>query len=292
MAQFNKFKLIKLANTFVSYAILCFMVIVILFPLFVTLMSAFNKDNTLFSTTLIPKNMSLTQNAVLLSSRTSYWNWYLNTFTLSTMSTLGALVVIVISGFVYSRYRYKARKPALISLLLVQIIPSGSGLIALYAIANSLGIYQAQNSTQLTFIFMIFVYINGGITMNTIIMKGYYDSIPRDLDESARIDGASHIQIFKDILLPLVVPMIIVLGIFTFLSPVGDIIMPNFLLASLHSKDNTLAIGLLGLISDFTNSNPNIFAMGAVLAALPPTLLFFFFQKYIVGGLTAGGVKG
>ncbi|NIZ19881.1 sugar ABC transporter permease [Entomospira culicis] len=288
----NKFKLMKWGGIIVSYAILLFMTILILFPLFITVMSAFNAQNTLFSTKIIPENFTWTGNFKHLNEQTAYWSWYRNTFFTSLASMFGSLIIVTISGFIYSRYRYRTRKPALISLLIIQIIPSGSALIALYAIASSIGIYQSANPVLATYIFMSFVYITGGTTMNSIIMKGYYDSIPRDLDESAKIDGASHIQIFKDILLPLVVPMIIVLGIFSFLAPVGDVIMPNFLLASLHSKDTTLALGLKSLVTDFKNSTPNVFAAGAILAALPPVVLFFVFQKYIVGGLTAGGVKG
>ncbi|NIZ47103.1 ABC transporter permease subunit [Entomospira nematocerorum] len=292
MKKISKFQVIKFLGISFNYFILIFMSIIILFPLFITLMSAFNQKNSLFSITLIPEKISLTQNFIHLSTRTSYWHWYLNTFTISIASTLGALMIIIISGFIYSRYRFKARKPALITLLVVQIIPPSSTLIALYAIANSLGIYQSAYSVPLTYLFMIFVYITTGSTINTIIMKSYFDSVPRDLDESAKIDGASHFQIFKDILLPLVTPMIVVLGVFTFLIPIGDVIMPRFLLASLHSKDTTLALGLNTLISDFKNSNPNIFAAGAILAAVPPVVIFFIFQKYIVSGLTAGGVKG
>ncbi|NIZ40393.1 ABC transporter permease subunit [Entomospira entomophila] len=292
MKKISKFQVIKFLGISFNYFILIFMSIIILFPLFITLMSALNQKNSLFSVTLIPEQISLTQNFIHLSTRTSYWHWYLNTFTISIASTLGALMLIVISGFIYSRYRFKARKPALITLLVVQIIPPSSTLIALYAIANSLGIYQSAYSVPLTYLFMIFIYITTGSTINTIIMKSYFDSVPRDLDESAKIDGASHFQIFKDILLPLVTPMIVVLGVFTFLIPIGDVIMPRFLLASLHSKDTTLALGLNTLISDFKNSNPNIFAAGAILAAVPPVVIFFIFQKYIVSGLTAGGVKG
>lgn len=290
--RFNRHIITKNMGVACCYAFLISMSVIILYPILVTLMSAFNVSNSLYSTSFFPENFSLTENFVQLFNDTPYLSWYRNTFLVSIITMILSTFIVTISGFVYSRYRYQSRKSALMSLLIIQIIPSGSGLIALYAIANSIGIYSSANATLYTYIFMILIYTTGGITMNTILMKGYYDSIPRALDESAKIDGATQMQIFKEILLPLVKPMIMVIAIFCFLGPIGDIIMPKFLIASMDSEAKTLAVGLMGLINNIKESSYNVFAAGAVLAAIPPVIVFYKFQDYIVGGLTSGGVKG
>lgn len=290
--KFNRHVITKNLGLFFSYAFLISMVIVIIYPILVTLMSAFNVSNSLYSTSFFPENFSLTENFVSLFTDIPYLSWYRNTFLVSIITMVLSTAIVTVSGFVYSRYRYQSRKSALMSLLIIQIIPSGSGLIALYAIASSIGIYSSENATLYTYIFMILIYTTGGITMNTILMKGYYDSIPRSLDESAKIDGATQMQIFTEILLPLVKPMIMVIAIFCFLGPIGDIIMPKFLIASMSAEAKTLAVGLMGLINNIKESSYNVFAAGAVLAAIPPVVVFYKFQDYIVGGLTSGGVKG
>ncbi len=276
----------------ISYVFLIFMVIIVLFPLLVTVMSAFNGSNTLYSTTLIPENFTLLGNFKRLFTETEYLSWYINTFAVATATMIFATIIVTIMGYVYSRLRFKYRRVSVLSLLLVQIIPAGSTLIALYAIAQSIGIYSADNSVTLTYMYMILIYTTGAIPMNTLLMKGYYDSIPRDLDESAKIDGAGHLQIFWEILIPLVKPMIAVIALFSFMGPIGDVIMPNFLVNSLASSDKTLATGLIALIQSPKDSSFNLFAAGSILVAIPAVLLFYKLQRHIMGGLTSGGVKG
>ena len=126
--------------------------------------------------------------------------------------------------------------------------------------------------------------------MNTYLMKGYFDTVPYDLDESAKIDGAGHLKRFWDIVLPLVRPMIAVQALWAFMGPFGDYILARFLLRTQESY--TVAVGLQTMISDPTNQQVSLFAAGAILIAVPISILFFALQKNFVSGLTSGGTKG
>lgn len=138
--------------------------------------------------------------------------------------------------------------------------------------------------------FLTAIYIGGGIPMNTWLMKGYFDTVPREIDEAARIDGAGHLRIFASIVLPLVKPMLAVQALWAFMAPFGDYLLAKFLLRS--PERLTIAVGLQSFISNPQQQKVALFAAGAILAALPICVLFFFLQKNFVSGLTAGGTKG
>lgn len=138
--------------------------------------------------------------------------------------------------------------------------------------------------------FLIFLYVGGGIPMNAWLMKGYFDTVPISIDESAKLDGAGHFRRFWQIVLPLVRPMIAVQALWAFMGPFGDYILSKFLLRD--EINYTVAVGLQTFISDQKNQKIAFFAAGAILIAVPICVLFFFLQKNFVSGLTAGGDKG
>ena len=138
--------------------------------------------------------------------------------------------------------------------------------------------------------FLILIYVGGGIPMNAWLMKGYFDTVPYDLDESAKLDGAGHLRILWQIVLPLVKPMIAVQALWAFMGPFGDYMLSKFLLRS--QEYYTVAVGLQTFISDVKNQKVTLFAAGAILIAVPISILFFFLQKNFVSGLTDGGTKG
>ncbi len=163
------------------------------------------------------------------------------------------------------------------------MIPQFSALVALFVLAQLLGM---MNSHWL----LIFLYIGGQIPMNTYLLKGYMDTIPIDLDESAKIDGASNTRIFFQIILPLSKPMLAVVAMNGFTGPLGDFVLSSTILRTPESY--TLPIGLYNLVNDVMGASYTTFAAGAILISIPIALLFVLLQKNFVNGLTAGGTKG
>ena len=268
-----------------SYALLIFMTIIIVYPLLWTVGASFNPGNSLVSTSIIPANPTLEHYKELFAGKDSlqYVQWYLNSLKISLFTMLGTVISVSFTAYAFSRFRFKGRKNALTLFLLLQMIPQFSALIALFVLAQILGM---MNSHWL----LILLYIGGLIPMNTYLMKGYMDSIPLDLDESARIDGASNTRIFLQIIMPLSKPMIAVVAMNGFTGPLGDFILSSTILRTPESY--TLPIGLYNLVNEVMGASYTTFAAGAILISIPIALIFILLQKNFVSGLTAGGTKG
>ncbi|GII00165.1 sugar ABC transporter permease [Planobispora takensis] len=259
-----------------------------LFPILFVVSASLNPLGTLSSSTLIPPDTSL-ENFTKLFGTTSFSRWFLNTLLIGVLSAVLSMFVSAAAAFAFSRYRFKGRRIGLVSLLLVQMFPQFLAIVALYLIfAEITDLYPAIGLN--TSWGLILLYLGGALGVNTWLMKGFFDTIPKDLDESAKVDGATHSQIFFGIILPLVVPILAVTGLLGFINTVNE-----FLIASVFLTDDsakTAAVGLYGLISGERNANFGVFSAGAVILAIPTVVLFQFLQRYIVGGLTSGAVKG
>jgi arabinogalactan oligomer / maltooligosaccharide transport system permease protein len=268
-----------------SYALLIFMAVVIIYPLLWTVGASFNPGNSLVSTSIIPKNPTLEHYKELFAGKESlqYVQWYMNSIKISIFTMLGSIISVSFTAYAFSRFRFKGRKNTLTLFLLLQMIPQFSALIALFVLAQLLGM---MNSHWL----LILLYIGGQIPMNTYLMKGYMDSIPVDLDESAKIDGASNTRIFLQIIMPLSKPMIAVVAMNGFTGPLGDFVLSSTILRTPESY--TLPIGLYNLVNDVMGASYTTFAAGAILISIPITIIFILLQKNFVSGLTAGGTKG
>ncbi|WP_223636488.1 sugar ABC transporter permease [Planococcus sp. 4-30] len=278
----NKAKFFRLL---ISHAILIFMVVIIIYPLLWTVGASFNPGNSLISTTMIPQNPTLDHYRELFAGSESlqYVQWYLNSLKISIFTMIGAVICVSFTAYAFSRFRFKGRQNALTLFLLLQMIPQFSALIALFVLAQILGM---MNSHWL----LILLYIGGLIPLNTYLMKGYMDSIPMDLDESAKIDGASNTRIFLQIIMPLSKPMIAVVAMTGFTGPLGDFILASTILRS--PEYYTLPIGLYNLVNDVMGASFTTFAAGAILISIPIAIIFLLLQKNFVSGLTAGGTKG
>ncbi len=275
----------RFSRLVISYLILTFVVVVIIYPLLWTIGASFNPGNSLVSTSIIPKNPTLDHYKELFSGNTSlqYVHWYLNSLKISVFTMIGSVISVSFTAYAFSRFRFRGRKNALTLFLLLQMIPQFSALIALFVLAQMLGMI---NSHWL----LIFLYIGGTIPMNTYLMKGYMDSIPMELDESAKMDGASNTRIFMQILMPLSKPMIAVVAMNGFTGPLGDFVMASTILRTPDSY--TLPIGLYNLVNEVMGASYTTFAAGAILISIPIAIIFLVLQRNFVSGLTAGGTKG
>lgn len=269
----------------ISYLIILLVIIVIVYPLLWTVGASFNPGNSLISTSMIPSNPTLEHYRELFAGKKSlpYGQWYLNSLKISVFTMLGTVISVCFTGYAFSRFRFKGRQNGLTLFLLLQMIPQFSALVAIFVLAQLLGLI---NSHWL----LIMLYIGGQIPMNTYLMKGYMDTIPYDLDESARIDGASHTRIFLQVILPLSKPMIAVAAMNGFTGPLGDFVISSTILRT--TQYYTLPIGLYNLVNDVMGASYTTFAAGAILISIPVAVVFLLLQKNFVSGLTAGGTKG
>ncbi|WP_010632411.1 sugar ABC transporter permease [Sporolactobacillus vineae] len=272
----------KFFSRFFTYLFLIILSILIIYPLLITAESAFNASS-LAAFTLDPQIQWTLDNFKQLFSETLYLTWFKNTMTIAVWTMIIQVVIVTLAGYTYSRYRFRGRKYGLVFFLIIQMVPTMAALIAFFVLGlliNGLDQYW----------YLVMVYVGGGIPMNTWLMKGYFDTIPRDLDESARIDGAGHLRILCQINLPLAMPMIAVQALWAFMGPFGDFLMAAFLMRT--PEHLTVAVGLQQFISNPTSQNVSLFAAGSFLVSVPIVILFFFLQRFFQSGLTAGGTKG
>lgn len=272
----------RFLTQFFTYAYLLILAVIILFPILVTISSAFRPGNVTAFTFTLDGDWTLA-NFQRLFTETLYGRWYWNTIIVAVFTMLIQVTVITMIGYAYSRYNFVGKKKSLLFFLIIQMVPTMAALTAYFVMA---WLFNALNQ----YWFLILIYVGGGIPMNAWLMKGYFDTVPYDLDESAKLDGASHLRILWQIVLPLVKPMIAVQALWAFMGPFGDYMLSKFLLRS--QEYYTVAVGLQTFISDVKNQKVTLFAAGAILIAVPISILFFFLQKNFVSGLTDGGTKG
>lgn len=267
---------------FFTYLFMVILSVIIIYPLLITISSAFKAGNVnAFSLSLNGK--WTLNNFQRLFTETLYGSWYKNTLIIAFLTMVCQVVIVTLAGYTYSRYRFVGRKSSLKFFLIVQMVPTMAALTAFYVMAFLLDALDQ-------YWFLTMIYIGGGIPMNTWLMKGYFDTVPIDLDESAKLDGAGHFRIFWQIVLPLVRPMLAVQALWAFMGPFGDFMLARFLLRT--QEKLTVAVGLQSFISNTKDQKIALFAAGAILIAVPITTLFFFLQKHFVSGLVAGGTKG
>nr|WP_201786587.1 sugar ABC transporter permease [Clostridium tepidiprofundi] len=271
-----------LIQKIVLYVLLISISIIIITPVIWIILSSFNSGTSLFSSTLIPKHPTLIHYKELFT-QTDFPIWYKNTLKIATINMIISVILTTLSAYAFSRFRFIGRKFGLMALMILQMFPGFLAMTAIYILLMKMHLLNTHWG-------LILVYAGGQIPYNTWLCKGYYDGIPRSLDEAARIDGASNLTIFAKIIFPLAKPIITLVALTNFMGPWFDFIFPQIILRSADKK--TLAMGLFEWIQKQQNTEFTRFAAGAILVAIPITLLFVFLQKYIVEGLAAGATKG
>lgn len=273
-------------NLVASYAILLAWCVAILWPLYQMVLSAFNgrQDKTLMTNDNFLFSL---KHFKYLFEETLYFKWVGNTILIAISTAVLTLIIVSFTGYAYSRFRFKGRKASLMAIMLIQTIPAFAGITAYFTMHSIISSILPVFSRQMM---LILIYSAGGIAGNTFIMKGYIDSISSELDDAARIDGCSSMEVYRLIIMPIARPMLAIIALWSFIGPFMDYLLPRVLLT--NPKSYTLAAGLFTLISDFRTLNQPAFAAGGLLTAVPIVIMFMILQKQLVSGLSKGSVKG
>jgi arabinogalactan oligomer/maltooligosaccharide transport system permease protein len=265
-----------------TYVILTLTAIFILYPVVWVVTGSLNPGDSLFSTRLIPEVLTL-DHYKYLWFETKYFTWYKNTFFIAFWNMVISTLLVVTAAYAFSRFRFPGRRQGLMAMLVLQMFPGFMGMIAIYILLLQINLLDNHWG-------LILVYAGGSIPFGAWLVKGYFDGLPRSLEEAAKIDGASHVTIFFRIMMPLSKPILVFIAVTNFIGPWMDFIFARLILRS--SEKKTLAVGLFEMVTGRGNSEFTNFAAGAVLVALPITILFLLFQKHLVEGLKAGANKG
>ncbi|MBW8349937.1 sugar ABC transporter permease [Bacillus sp. IITD106] len=269
-------------STGIIYIVLIVTSIFVLYPVVWVITGSMNPGDSLFSTRLIPKSLSF-RHYTYLFQETDYLIWYKNTLKIAFWNMLISTVLVVSAAYAFSRFRFPGRRQGLMAMLVLQMFPGFMGMIAIYILLLQLNLLDNHWG-------LILVYAGGSIPFGAWLVKGYFDALPRSLEEAAKMDGASHVTIFAKIMMPLSKPILVFIAVTNFIGPWMDFIFARLVLRT--SEKKTLAIGLFEMVTGRGNTEFTTFAAGAVLVAVPITILFFIFQDHLVEGLKAGANKG
>jgi arabinogalactan oligomer/maltooligosaccharide transport system permease protein len=261
-----------------------------LFPIAYVASGAFSAVPSISAAKLIPDKLSLHNFWILFHDpSTHYVRWYANTMIIAAVTAIFTVLIGALAAYAFSRFRFKGRRMGLLSLLLIQMFPQLLLIVAIYLIVLHTGdVFGVLGLNTLTG--LIVVYLGGAMGVNTWLLKGFFDTIPAELDESARVDGATPAQVFWGVVLPLAAPVLAVIALFSFIGVINEFVIASVLLQ--NNEKFTLALGLRSFIDQQYSEHWGPFAAGVLLAAPPVVLLFLFLQRFIVSGLTGGAVKG
>ncbi|AJK51204.1 sugar ABC transporter permease [Mycoplasma capricolum] len=224
-------------------------------------------------------------NFIFLFTRTKFIYWTINSVVIATVTMIFMVIITAMIGYAFSRFRFRGKRISLMTVMLIQMVPTVSSFIVFYILFQVLNKHFGIPGQ----VMITFIYIGGGIPGNVFVLKGYLDNISTDIDDAAKIDGCSTWTVFTRITIPLAKPMLSVIALWSFIGPFGDVLLPKLLLND--QEEWTMATGLNSLLGQSSFIAQGAFAAGSLLVAVPISTLFIMLQGNITGGLS-GGVKG
>lgn len=288
-------------NTII-YIILGFMALVWLLPIVWLLLQSFSNEPGMQSvSSFIPTSFTFNNyiylfqgyvenlDGVLTYSQFNFLGMFANTLIIAVVDCVVSTLFVLLTSFAFSRLRFKARQPMMKIILILGMFPGFLSMIVLYQVLKLFGMIPSLSG-------LIICYV-GGAGMGYYVSKGFFDTIPKSIDEAAKVDGASQLKIFWSIILPLAKPIIIYTVLTSFIAPWGEYILASYLFGD-NSSFYTVAVGLSRMIDIGTGTSSNAaiywkqFCAGSVVVAIPISILFIIMQKYYVSGVTGGSVKG
>ena len=260
-----------------------------LFPVAYVISAALNPANTLVGLGFFPEQVTLDNFTRLFNSPNAPWpRWILNSVIVASATAVITTALTALAAYAFSRLRFRFRRQGLLALVIVQLFPNMLAFVALFLLLQAVGnVVPLIGLNSLGG--LILIYSGGALGFNTWLMKGYFDTLPFDLDESAKVDGATDLQAFWYIILPLVRPILAVIGILTFIGAYSDFLLARVILSS--TENYTLAVGMTLFFREY-QLEWGTFAAAALIGALPIVVVFLVLQRQLVGGLAQGGVKG
>lgn len=259
------------------------------FPLLYVVSASLNPKGTLTGSNRLFSAVGIDSYVrILTDPKNPYPMWFWNTLVIATVTGFVTVFLGALAAYAFSRMRFTGRRVGLVTIVVVQMFPQLLAVVAIFLLMSTLGDWFPAIGLN-THTGLILVYLGGALGVNTYLMYGFFNTIPKEIDEAARIDGAGHARIFFTIILRLVAPILAVVGLLSFIGTVNEYVIASVMLVDVEQQ--TLVVGLTKLVANPRYADWSAFSAGAVMAAVPVMVLFLLLQKYIVGGLTAGAVK-
>jgi len=273
-----------------TYLLLIFLSLLWLIPIIWVILTSFRDALGVASPTFIPDKFTLRNYQTLFNPGPvqalyiKFGRWMINTTVIALLNMVISTLLILGAAYSLSRFRFKSRKALLNIALILGMFPGFMAMIAVFLILNMLGLINQPLA-------LLLVYASGS-ALGFYISKGYFETIPIDLDEAAMIDGADQWTIFIKIILPLTKPIVVYTALMSFMAPWMDFILASLILD--HPNQKTVAVGLFSMIMDNADlyNNFTVFAAGSVITALPIVVMYVLLQRFIIQGISAGAVKG